>query len=292
MKQVSVVIPSFNRGRLLPQILPTYFQAEVGEVILVDDASADDTPQVVAELQKQYPSLRYVRLPENRRQMYAKNQGIQLAAYPYIYFGDDDSFLTAGSIGTLLAVMQEKKADIVGAKALYMDSQEDLQALPAFLKKYEKQAHNAREVVDLTQLRFNFTLSSEQALRVPVTHACFLIRTEWARAILFDEAYRWNAYREETDFLIRACLAGAVAYYQPAAIQINLPREMATGGAHSQSKWKWHVACIINNWYFLNKNYAAMQEQFNLPYSKWMLQLRFVCRGVKKTVERFWGGRR
>ena len=136
MKQVSVVIPSFNRGRLLPQILPTYFQAEVGEVILVDDASSDDTPQVVAELQKQYPSLRYVRLPENRRQMYAKNQGIQLAAYPYIYFGDDDSFLTAGSIGTLLAVMQEKKADIVGAKALYMDNQEDLQALPAFLEKY------------------------------------------------------------------------------------------------------------------------------------------------------------
>lgn len=292
MKQVSVVIPSFNRGRLLPQILPTYFQAEVGEVILVDDASTDNTPQVVAELQKQYPSLRYVRLPENRRQMYAKNQGIQLATYPYIYFGDDDSFLTDGSIETLLAVMQEKTADIVGAKALYMDNQEDLQALPVFLKKYEKQAQNAKEVVDLSQLRFNFTLSSEQALRVPVTHACFLIRTEWARAILFDEAYRWNAYREETDFLIRACLAGAVAYYQPAAIQINLPREMATGGAHSQSKWKWHVACIINNWYFLNKNYAAMQEQFNLPYSKWMLQLRFVCRGVKKTVERFGGGRR
>ena len=35
---VSVVLPSFNRARLLPITIPTYFQEDVSEVILVDDS--------------------------------------------------------------------------------------------------------------------------------------------------------------------------------------------------------------------------------------------------------------
>jgi len=44
---VSVVLPSFNRARLLPITIPTYFQEDVSEVILVDDCSSDNTAEVV-----------------------------------------------------------------------------------------------------------------------------------------------------------------------------------------------------------------------------------------------------
>ena len=47
---VSVVLPSFNRARLLPITIPTYFQEDVSEVILVDDCSSDNTAVVVMEL--------------------------------------------------------------------------------------------------------------------------------------------------------------------------------------------------------------------------------------------------
>ena len=58
---VSVVLPSFNRARLLPITIPTYFQEDVSEVILVDDCSSDNTAEVVKELQTRFPPLRYFR---------------------------------------------------------------------------------------------------------------------------------------------------------------------------------------------------------------------------------------
>ena len=42
-KLVSVVIPSYNRGFILEKTIPSYYQKEVGEIIIIDDASVDDT---------------------------------------------------------------------------------------------------------------------------------------------------------------------------------------------------------------------------------------------------------
>ena len=54
-KKVSVVIPSYNRGYILEKTIPSYLQDEVAELILVDDASTDDTPTVVKRLQEKFP---------------------------------------------------------------------------------------------------------------------------------------------------------------------------------------------------------------------------------------------
>ena len=67
---VSVVLPSFNRARLLPITIPTYFQEDVSEVILVDDCSSDNTAEVVKELQTRFPTLRYFRNEVNSKQPY------------------------------------------------------------------------------------------------------------------------------------------------------------------------------------------------------------------------------
>lgn len=69
---VSVVLPSFNRARLLPITIPTYFQEDVSEVILVDDCSSDNTAEVVKELQTRFPTLRYFRNEVNSKQPYIK----------------------------------------------------------------------------------------------------------------------------------------------------------------------------------------------------------------------------
>lgn len=73
---VSVVLPSFNRARLLPITIPTYFQEDVSEVILVDDCSSDNTAEVVKELQTRFPTLRYFRNEVNSKQPYTQNVAI------------------------------------------------------------------------------------------------------------------------------------------------------------------------------------------------------------------------
>lgn len=62
---VSVVVPSHNRASILAETIPTYLQDGVAELILVDDASTDDTPEVVAGLMREHSQIRYYRNEKN-----------------------------------------------------------------------------------------------------------------------------------------------------------------------------------------------------------------------------------
>lgn len=94
---VSVVIPTYKRAHLLRKaIVSALAQEQAGklfeiEIIVVDDCSPDDTPDVVAE----FPGVQYLRMPENRGASGARNAGIKRAKGKYVaLLDDDDEFLT------------------------------------------------------------------------------------------------------------------------------------------------------------------------------------------------------
>lgn len=281
---VSVVLPSFNRARLLPITIPTYFQEDVSEVILVDDCSSDNTAEVVKELQTRFPTLRYFRNEVNSKQPYTQNVAISKVQSEYIYFGDDDSVLYLGSIRNLLNVMREKNADIVGGRALALFFPEQIDELDEFLSHYRNRiATEANQIVDLSTLSTNFTYTVKEPIRVPFCHASCLCKTQVAREMQFDVKIEGNAYREETDFLIRATLAGYTIYYTSSANQINLPSAMCSGGARSKNHRHWAENAIRNNDYFIDKNYDSMQKMFSLPRTKDEMKALFRVQ-IKKQV--------
>lgn len=281
---VSVVLPSFNRARLLPITIPTYFQEDVSEVILVDDCSSDNTAEVVKELQTRFPTLRYFRNKVNSKQPYTQNVAISKVQSEYIYFGDDDSVLYPGSIRNLLNVMREKNADIVGGRALALFFPEQIDELDEFLSHYRNRiATEANQIVDLSTLSTNFTYTVKEPIRVPFCHASCLCKTQVAREMQFDVKIEGNAYREETDFLIRATLAGYTIYYTSSANQINLPSAMCSGGARSKNHRHWAENAIRNNDYFIDKNYDSMQKMFSLPRTKDEMKALFRVQ-IKKQV--------
>lgn len=281
---VSVVLPSFNRARLLPITIPTYFQEDVSEVILVDDCSSDNTAEVVKELQTRFPTLRYFRNEVNSKQPYTKNVAISKVQSEYIYFGDDDSVLYPGSIRNLLNVMREKNADIVGGRALALFFPEQIDELDEFLSHYRNRiATEANQIVDLSTLSTNFTYTVKEPIRVPFCHASCLCKTQVAREMQFDVKIEGNAYREETDFLIRATLAGYTIYYTSSANQINLPSAMCSRGARSKNHRHWAENAIRNNDYFIDKNYDSMQKMFSLPRTKDEMKALFRVQ-IKKQV--------
>ena len=281
---VSVVLPSFNRARLLPRTIPTYFQEDVSEVILVDDCSSDNTAEVVKELQTRFPTLRYFRNEVNSKQPYTQNVAISKVQSEYIYFGDDDSVLYPGSIRNLLNVMREKNADIVGGRALALFLPEQIDELDEFLSHYRNRiATEANQIVDLSTLSTNFTYTVKEPIRVPFCHASCLCKTQVAREMQFDVKIEGNAYREETDFLIRATLAGYTIYYTSSANQINLPSAMCSGGARSKNHRHWAENAIRNNDYFIDKNYDSMQKMFSLPRTKDEMKALFRVQ-IKKQV--------
>lgn len=91
---VSVVIPTRNRATLLGRALDSV-QTQEGagdefdvEVVVVDDASSDGTPEVV----RGYPGIRVIRLEERRGAAAARNIAIRASGGEYVAFLDDDDF--------------------------------------------------------------------------------------------------------------------------------------------------------------------------------------------------------
>lgn len=91
----SVVVPTFNRCRKLIRLLDSFEQlqeADVKEVIVVDDCSEDRTEAAVAAWLRQphWFAAKYARTRANRGPAAARNLGIQIAAGNLIAFTDDD----------------------------------------------------------------------------------------------------------------------------------------------------------------------------------------------------------
>lgn len=67
MSTVAVVIPTWNMASTLGRALGSACVGGADEIVVVDDASTDDTYNVVEAWQKTYPHVEYVRHPEKSR---------------------------------------------------------------------------------------------------------------------------------------------------------------------------------------------------------------------------------
>ncbi|MDQ7843990.1 MAG: glycosyltransferase [Armatimonadota bacterium] len=92
--EISVVVPTFNRAAVLAHALEALARQtlEAGrfEVIVVDDASTDETPALLRRFAEGRLPLQVLRLPANRGRGAARNAGIQTARGRYISFVDSD----------------------------------------------------------------------------------------------------------------------------------------------------------------------------------------------------------
>ena len=87
---VSVVIPTFNRSELVARAIRSVREQTYSnlEIIVVDDASRDDTQKVVTGMSD--ARIRYIRHETNRGGSGTRNTGIRAATGEYIAFLDDD----------------------------------------------------------------------------------------------------------------------------------------------------------------------------------------------------------
>lgn len=255
--KVTVVIPTYKRSHLLAETIPTYLQAEVAQLVLVDDCSPDDTPEVARQLMQRDPRITYLRNEVNGKQTTSKNRGKALATTEFVYFGDDDSCLSPGALAILLSTAKETSSDIVGASALYLRDDQDSESAVIARRTV---ATKVDDVVNLSRLQFDFAANAPRPLQVPVCHASFLIRADAAKALDFDTGYIGNCYREETDFLVRCRARGLTITYEPRALQINLPPSQATGGARGRGRLSYEVYALYNTARFLGKNRKALKH--------------------------------
>ncbi len=100
MKQVSVIIPTYNRKKLLMRAVESVLQQSypVTELIIVDDGSTDGTGEMIAAMKD--PGIHYYFTEMNRGAAAARNYGISKVSVDvdYVSFQDSDDLWLPGKL--------------------------------------------------------------------------------------------------------------------------------------------------------------------------------------------------
>ncbi len=93
---VSVVITTFNQVEFLKAAIESVLGQTLlpQELIVIDDASTDATPEVMEDFARQNVCVRYVRLPDNRGMQFTAQYGLKQARGTHVaYLNHDDVWL-------------------------------------------------------------------------------------------------------------------------------------------------------------------------------------------------------
>lgn len=98
---VDVIVPCYRYGKYLRQCVESVTnQSEVeSRVLIIDDASPDDTSEVAEELTRDYENVQFYKHPANKGHIATYNEGIEwTSAQSYLLLSADD-YLLPGSLG-------------------------------------------------------------------------------------------------------------------------------------------------------------------------------------------------
>lgn len=123
---LSIIVPVYNMAadnKLVHCLDSLINQAvEEYEIIAVDDASTDESLDILNEYKERYPNLfRVIALKENRKQGGARNAGMREAKGKWIGFMDSDDWASPEMFKKLLDKAKETAADFVGCDYTIVD---------------------------------------------------------------------------------------------------------------------------------------------------------------------------
>jgi teichuronic acid biosynthesis glycosyltransferase TuaG len=92
MPEVSIITPNYNAGKYIAETIESVLAQSFGdwEMIIVDDASTDDSREIIEKYKAADPRIKALYLTENKGQGNARNVAIRQAVGKYIAFLDSD----------------------------------------------------------------------------------------------------------------------------------------------------------------------------------------------------------
>ena len=215
----SIVVPLFNKVELTRLCVDAIFaNTPPGDVelILIDNASTDATPDLCAELSANSASrVIVIRNEENRGFAVANNQGVRAASTDRLVFLNNDTEVHPGWLTPLLEHLDDERVGIVGSKLLFPDG--TIQHCGVAI------VHQADRPDWFTPVHWLYraeaaTPEANVTRRYQaVTAACMAMRRDvFEGAGMFDEGY-WNGY-EDVDLCLTVGAAGYDVVYEPTSV--------------------------------------------------------------------------
>lgn len=111
---ISVIIPVYNREKeiaeCLTKLAKTTFDKSRMEVLVADDASTDQTVQVIESFKNEFDHLKIIRLAENSGgASVPRNTAIEQAKGEWILFVDSDDFVTPDALADAFELAKQKE---------------------------------------------------------------------------------------------------------------------------------------------------------------------------------------
>ena len=102
--QISIIVPVYNNGGDLSECLSALklSSGPDSEIVVVDDASTDDTPAVAARM-----GVRVLSLTKNSGPAAARNYGARYATGDILLFVDADVVIAPGAVNRVMKVLEE-----------------------------------------------------------------------------------------------------------------------------------------------------------------------------------------
>ena len=119
---ISVIICCYNSAARLPATLNHLKKQKLNgisaEIIIVDNASSDNTSSCAQEILSQEPAFKFTIVPEPESGLsYARKKGYMVANYDYLLFCDDDNWLAENYLQLAYDTMQANSIiGILGGK--------------------------------------------------------------------------------------------------------------------------------------------------------------------------------
>ena len=124
MKKVSVIVAAYNAHDTLARCLGSLVNQTLEdiEIIVVNDASTDDTWEIMKRCKQQFTDkVVIINGEKNRGQGGAKNQGFDAATGEYIGIVDSDDYVASNMFELMYGEAKSKDADIVDC-GIYFES--------------------------------------------------------------------------------------------------------------------------------------------------------------------------
>ncbi len=261
--EISVVIPTKDRLPFLKKVLPSYLmQKEVREIIVIIDGSTDGTREYLDELCTGSSVVRYLDNVVNRGIPFSRNRGIDTATSEYIFMAEDDLELSENFFATLYSHMTAIGADIVSGRNIFRYETET--ALESIMRTDQLRG----SYVNMKTIEIETGMNIRDDQIEPIIASPMLAKTAIYRDVRYDEIYRVNFWREETDFQLSARERGYTLGCCPHAICFNFQIANDRGGVHATSGLRRELWVIRNNWLFVKKHEAFIKDNFNTGEKK------------------------
>ena len=220
---VSIILVNYNGANVIInclQSLQQFLRSISYEVIVVDNASSDGSPEAIAAT---FPQIHLIKQLENRGFGAGNNAGAEIAQGEFLFFLNTDTLITSDILPKLLAVMEaHPDVGIIGPKLFNLDGSLQLSVAHeiSILGEYKTRKQHAIFKNSTNQSQLLKEFNANQFVDIVIGAALFIRKQLFEELDGFDEAF--FMYFEESDLCQRTRDKGWKILYTPDISLIHL----------------------------------------------------------------------